>query len=175
MSQTTRNYQPPSAHHLDSTRDDDDHDAGAPAGPVHLVHDDPVETTGAPSTGIRQSPPSSSSSSSASEQEQHQDSTSPTSSPSEPHHIAHHDPRRGVADFVTPLVAASANLPAWALLALQETLEQPWKAHFSEDDSVNAERDMSMRNDPDFARGRDTVPFYDGRLKVCYGEGSISA
>jgi len=53
-------------------------------------------------------------------------------------------------------------------------LEQPWKVHFdgSEDD---AEREMSMRNDPDFARERDTVPFYDGRLKVCYGEGSMAA
>ena len=166
MSQTTtRNYQPTSVHGPDCTRDDDYHDAGAPPGPVHLVHNDAVETTG---TGIRESP-------SVFKQEQHQDSTSPTSSPSEPSHITHHDPRRGVADFVTPPVAASANLPAWALLALQETLEQPWRAHFSEDDAVNAERDMSMRNDPDFARGRDTVPFYDGRLKVCYGEGSISA
>lgn len=172
MSQTTRNYQPPSAHHLDSTRDDDEHDAGAPSGPVDLVHDDyaAVETTSAPSTGIRKSP-----SSSTTEQE-HQDTTSPTSSSSssETSHI-HHDPRRGVADFTTPVTGIASNLPAWAIAALQETLDQPWKAHFNEDDAANAERDMSMRNDPDFARGRDTVPFYDGRLKVCYGEGSISA
>lgn len=168
----TRNYQPPSAHHIDSTRDDDDHDAGAPSGPVDLVHDEyaAVETTSAPSTGIRKSPASSSS------EQQHQDTTSPTSSPSEPHQIAHRDPRRGVADFTTPAIGTASNLPAWAIAALQETLDQPWKAHFNEDDdAANAERDMSMRNDPDFARGRDTVPFYDGRLKVCYGEGSISA
>lgn len=167
----TRNYQPPSAHHIDSTRDDDDHDAGAPSGPVDLVHDDyaAVETTSAPSTGIRKSPASSSSPS-----EQHQDTTSPTSSSSETSHT-HHDPRRGVADFTTPAIGTASNLPAWAIAALQETLDQPWKAHFNEDDAANAERDMSMRNDPDFARGRDTVPFYDGRLKVCYGEGSISA
>ena len=47
----------------------------------------------------------------------------------------------------------------------QETLSQPWKQH-----AGAAERD-----DPDFAQSRDTVTFYDDRIKVCYGEGSMAA
>ena len=67
------------------------------------------------------------------------------------------------------LAAASlhASLPAWAVAALHETLDQPWKVHFSGADPLD--------DDPDFGRGKDTVPFYDGRLKVCYGEGSMAA
>ncbi|KAK0711894.1 hypothetical protein B0H67DRAFT_302660 [Lasiosphaeris hirsuta] len=59
-------------------------------------------------------------------------------------------------------------LPAWALAIQeqQETLEQPWKVHFSGADP---------EDDASFAQGPDTVMFYDERVKVCYGEGSMAA
>lgn len=57
-------------------------------------------------------------------------------------------------------------LPAWVQAAMeQEKLSQPWKQH-----AGAAERD-----DPDFAQSRDTVTFYDDKIKVCYGEGSMAA
>lgn len=60
---------------------------------------------------------------------------------------------------------ATANLPSWAQDAMKEdTLSQPWKQHTA------AETD-----DPNFAQGKDTITFYDSRIKVCYGEGSLAA
>lgn len=61
--------------------------------------------------------------------------------------------------------ASTAGLPAWVQAAMeQETLAQPWKQY------AGAEND-----DPNFAQSRDTVTFYDDKIKVCYGEGSMAA
>ncbi|KAK1835680.1 hypothetical protein QBC39DRAFT_340864 [Podospora conica] len=180
---SNRMYQPKSSSKIVASpnREDDDNKDDAPDGPVRLVTEDDspaMECTSAPSTGIRKSPASTS----HQELEDHdrqpqlQDpttTTTPTSSPSESH-STHHNPRRGVSEFTTPALDGGADLPAWAMAALQETLEQPWRAHFDGQDGAEGS-ELSMRNHPDFARERDIVPFYDGRLKVCYGEGSISA
>ena len=62
-------------------------------------------------------------------------------------------------------VSATTQLPSWVQAAMeQEKLSQPWKQH------AGAEKD-----DPDFAQSRDTVSFYDDKIKVCYGEGSMAA
>ncbi|KAL2211721.1 hypothetical protein CC79DRAFT_1317797 [Sarocladium strictum] len=55
------------------------------------------------------------------------------------------------------------DLPAWAR-AGEDARVQPWRQH------AGAESD-----DRDFAREKDTVPYYDARLQVCYGEGSMAA
>lgn len=60
---------------------------------------------------------------------------------------------------------SASKLPAWVCAAMeQETLAQPWKQH------VDAGND-----DPNFAQSRDPVVFYDDKIKVCYGEGSMAA
>ena len=57
-------------------------------------------------------------------------------------------------------------MPAWVQAAMEEeTLAQPWKQHAASGDG----------DDPDFAQSKDTVVFYDDRIKVCYGEGSMAA
>ncbi|WYZ42115.1 hypothetical protein EsH8_V_001010 [Colletotrichum jinshuiense] len=58
------------------------------------------------------------------------------------------------------------SLPAWALSATANTkhLSQPWKAHYA-----------SEPDDPNFAAEKDTVVYYDRKIKVCYSEGSMAA
>jgi len=72
----------------------------------------------------------------------------------------------GSDDKVAPAQSrVPTELPEWARDALKDdTLAQPWKGQSS------AEKD-----DPNFAQGPDTVVFYDERIKVCYGEGSLAA
>ena len=61
--------------------------------------------------------------------------------------------------------SCTSSLPAWVQAAMEEeTLAQPWKQHTS-----------GEGDDPNFAQSKDTVVFYDERIKVCYGEGSMAA
>jgi hypothetical protein len=78
---------------------------------------------------------------------------------------AAHIPTKGSTTSGTGAAASSASsvLPAWAQMA-EDTRAQPWRQH------AGAESD-----DRDYAQGKDTVPFYDARLQVCYGEGSMAA
>lgn len=62
-----------------------------------------------------------------------------------------------------PPADSASGLPAWAQLA-EDSRVQPWKQHASDES-----------DDRDFAKGKDAVPFYDERLQVCYGEGSMAA
>ncbi|KAK1750090.1 hypothetical protein QBC47DRAFT_407317 [Echria macrotheca] len=66
--------------------------------------------------------------------------------------------------------STTPTLPAWAR-AIQEReqqqrLNQPWKATFS---------GAEYKDDPNFAEGSDPVMFYDGRVKVCFGESTMAA
>lgn len=59
----------------------------------------------------------------------------------------------------------TSNLPPWVHAAMeQEKLAQPWKQH------AGAEND-----DSNFAQSKDTIAFYDEKIKVCYGESSMAA
>ncbi len=100
----------------------------------------------------------------------------PSSRPSTPPGTTNDSQNSGVRSNKPPHCSATAlqhqKLPAW-VLALQEqeekekeTLAQPWKAHF---------KDAEHEDDPNFSEGPDTVMYYDDRLKVCYGEGSMAA
>jgi len=66
--------------------------------------------------------------------------------------------------------AATPRYTGWALAAWEQaqkpSLKQPWKDQLSGAD---------QEDDPNFAQGSDLVLFYDGRVKVCYGETSLAA
>ena len=68
------------------------------------------------------------------------------------------------------LSAATPRLTGWALdvweRAQKQQLEQPWKDQLS---------GAHQEDDPNFDQGSDPVLFYDGRVKVCYGETSLAA
>ncbi|KAK2729452.1 hypothetical protein CKAH01_10135 [Colletotrichum kahawae] len=61
---------------------------------------------------------------------------------------------------------AAPSLPPWALAASASTkhLSQPWKARYG-----------SEPDDPNFTAEKDTVVYFDSRIKVCYSEGTMAA
>lgn len=176
-----RAYIPPTAHQRNShsdcwDEDNQDRDADPPAAADSLPGSGNNNHNTKSTRGIRTSEPTSR------QDVDYHAFTSEPSTPQHPHrrHLQtgaittassdiHPDHDDSETQQASVLAAASlhANLPAWAVAALQETLEQPWKIHFDGSDD--------RAGDPDFATGSDPVPFYDGRLKVCYGEGSMAA
>ena len=68
--------------------------------------------------------------------------------------------------------SSSPSAADWVLVELERAqkqklqLIQPWKDQLSGAD---------QEDDPNFAQGSDLVLFYDGRVKVCYGETSLAA
>lgn len=77
--------------------------------------------------------------------------------------------RQGPPPKKTPTSNAFA-LPDWAREVLekerQTTLAQPWKTNSN---VANCE------DDPNFAQGKDAVMFFDKKVNICFGEGSMAA
>ncbi|WQF80041.1 hypothetical protein CDEST_05055 [Colletotrichum destructivum] len=73
---------------------------------------------------------------------------------------------RSSDDGIRPGDKPVVSLPSWALSATANTkhLSQPWKSHYG-----------SEPDDPNFAAEKDTVVYYDRRIKVCHSEGSMAA